>query len=1085
MTARPQDRTLRLAQADQAAQQEFEKDDLSSPVASCPAHQDEVFIVPARYALAELAANHVRCKPASKTHSHPMALRRLRPGYLYLWHDQGPLRRFAVAADGQLLEQGLDDAASDLPSGSIVGIALNKQHDALLLYTEIPLTAAVHQRLADEPNERRARMRRISLTQVARTLEADHCPTLDSSDQVMAELMPEVRDQALAHDYAQNGDAYREGVDTLGQQMMDDPSPERIQAYVHTRTWLHEREQAAARQPEAAEHAPGEWSAQPWDVPATDTWLNQARSQAGALHGVFASLDDDLGVLRDLNREQGLVNLREEDWDHQNAHKGLIAGFINSLINEDGTELSNLLNYRYRDRDIQLTPEQGETLLKAKHELKPLLDEETEVNQRLRHKIGHAAADRRIANIHRREALVLAPTRPIIPADLHGQIQGVVMAYQAEKTRNMTASKSGAQVAERVRLASMQEWIARVAEPHREWLAARRNVLHGDMSSYLARHGQALWYADYEDGAHCSWLSELSLNSLSELCSTGAGTQLAVNLLRSPSPEYPFSLLASGFSPSLTDLGDRANNVQAALTSANQAAIGQLLGSLVTSDKLAWLSDLGGPAGDDWSKAVSRLSAAFTALQAEHLSATAAVPANLIQRFPRPLQGLLLIMRLCVDAPIKAGKIGFILSGSAGQQLWDWGQQTGQLLQKGLAPTVTGIRGLNTFGGVLPLAALLLHLNNVRELNMRDQHRQNDDVRKREHVAENFKVGAAFSAVVGAAWEATGRVEVRLDIKLSNVSLKAPIMTLFGTVTGGLAVVANVADLAKLSAEMEKDGAYWTSNHWARLGHDGAVLGLMAAQTGLGGHATYMALTGQWTTQQAIKWFTLRLVPLNWILLIVEGLYLAWNYFKDSELQAFLEQCCWGNERRWGDSPASQSEELQTLIDLLFKPKLLAESRLVSRQIGHSGNNIVLDSQTESLQLFLPGADSERTQLYVKLIAFDKLNTPTDCTQQWLNNLASHWLPIHQGMGLRLAGAVPRRADCTYWQLQVLYHSPLAMQAGTLGPRDSVVGGGMGMRYIITGSTIVEHGSSDGPLISDRYSSVAVSHEQLQPKDAI
>ncbi|NQD95544.1 hypothetical protein HP532_23075, partial [Pseudomonas sp. CrR25] len=122
--------------------------------------------------------------------------------------------------------------------------------------------------------------------------------------------------------------------------------------------------------------------------------------------------------------------------------------------------------------------------------------------------------------------------------------------------------------------------------------------------------------------------------------------------------------------------------------------------------------------------------------------------------------------------------------------------------------------------------------------------------------------------------------------------------------------------------------------------------------------------------------------------------------------------------------------------------------------------------------------------LYVKLIAFDKLNTPTDCTQQWLNSLASHWLPIHQGMGLRLAGTVPRRADCIYWQLQVLYHSPLAMQAGTLGPQNLVVGGGMGMRYIITGSTIVEHGSSDGPLLSDRYSTVAVSPGLLQPKDA-
>ncbi|WFC62597.1 hypothetical protein EWH21_13000 [Pseudomonas sp. REST10] len=37
---------------------------------------------------------------------------------------------------------------------------------------------------------------------------------------------------------------------------------------------------------------------------------------------------------------------------------------------------------------------------------------------------------------------------------------------------------------------------------------------------------------------------------------------------------------------------------------------------------------------------------------------------------------------------------------------------------------------------------------------------------------------------------------------------------------------------------MNKEDAYWSGNHWARLGHDGAVLGLMASQTGLGGYAS-------------------------------------------------------------------------------------------------------------------------------------------------------------------------------------------------------------------------------------------------------
>jgi hypothetical protein len=199
----------------------------------------------------------------------------------------------------------------------------------------------------------------------------------------------------------------------------------------------------------------------------------------------------------------------------------------------------------------------------------------------------------------------------------------------------------------------------------------------------------------------------------------------------------------------------------------------------------------------------------------------------------------------------------------------------------------------------------------------------------------------------------------------------------------------------------------------------------MSAQTGLGGYATYMALIGKWSTEQAIKWFTLRIVPVNWLLLIIEGLYLAWNYFKDSELQTFLEQCCWGQKRRWGDSPAQRSEELQTLIDLLFKPKLLATASLHSRRIGQSDHSIVIESRTDSLQLFLPGANPERTQLYVKLAAFD-----------------------------------------------------------TLGPQQMVVGGGMGLRYIIRGTAVVEHASNDGPLLIDSFSAVPVSAEQLQPKES-
>ncbi|WP_071873548.1 toxin VasX [Atopomonas hussainii] len=1078
MSSTSKDKSLRLAQADQAAQQNFEQEDLSSPVASCPAKQAQVFLVPVRYALAETAAQHACFNPAVKTHSHPMALRRMRAGYLYLWHDQGPLRRFASADDGRLVEQALDDAHANISQGAISGFALDKQHDAWLFYSEFPLPPAAYQRLSDKASERKAHMRRISLRQVARHLEAEHCPPLSSAEHVIAELMPEIRDQALAHDYAKNGDSYRQGNRALGERMMQDPRPETINAYVHASQWLREREDAHGRHPSAGEHPPGEWSTVAWDVPATDAWLNQARGEAGLLHSVFASLEDNLGVLRDLNFEQATVSQKEQRWDQDNALKGIIAGFINSLISEDGAELSQQLSYRYREHDIQLTPEQGETLLHTQHELKPLLDEETRINHQRGRAYSHREADAALIKVHAQIEQVLLPVRSFIPAELFSQTQGVVMAYRADKARNMTTSKSGAQVTERVRLDRMNAWIKDIAEPHHAWLTARREVILRDTASVLPRHGKALWYVDYDSPDHCKYLSELSFNSLSELCSTDPGVQLASNLLRAPAPEQPFSLLASAFSPTLTDLADRANDVEAALTGANQAAVGHLLGSLVSQGKLTWLKSLGGPKGDGWSTAVSRLSAAFAALQTEHLASTNGVPANLIQRFPRPLQGMLLIMRHATDTFIKAGQASFTLSGSTGQRLWDWSQQAGQQLQKGLAPTVTTIKNLNTFGGVLPLAALLLHINNVHALSLRDQHRDHDDVRRNEHRAEYFKTGAALSAVIGAAWEATGQVETHI------LGFKAPIVTLFGFTTGALAAAGSIFDLAKLTAEMHKEGAYWTQDHWARLGHDSAVFSLMTAQAGLGGYATYMAITNQWTTQQAIKWFTLRMVPVSWVLLVVEGLYLAWNYFKDTELQAFLSQCCWGTEPRWNASPESQSQELQTLIDLLFKPRLVAHSSLVSRPIGHGGNHVHISSRTDRLELTLPGADPQRTQLYVRLVAFNNANSPTDCTTQWLSNLRSEWLPIHQGMGLRLTAKVPQQNDATYWQLQVLYHSPLALQVGTLSPQKLVVGGDKGLRYIIQGSTIIEHGSGDGSLLSDRFTAMPVSPAQLQPKDA-
>ncbi len=99
MTIDAQDQALNLAAASKAAQRNFSREELASPVAACPARQAEVFIVPTRYALGEQPAEHACAQPGITSQSHPMALRRLRPGFLYLWHHEGPLRRYAVASE--------------------------------------------------------------------------------------------------------------------------------------------------------------------------------------------------------------------------------------------------------------------------------------------------------------------------------------------------------------------------------------------------------------------------------------------------------------------------------------------------------------------------------------------------------------------------------------------------------------------------------------------------------------------------------------------------------------------------------------------------------------------------------------------------------------------------------------------------------------------------------------------------------------------------------------------------------------------------------------------------------------------------
>lgn len=1068
------DNALALSRADQAAQTDFERDDLSSPVSACPAREAELFIVPARYALAEEQAVHACAKPGYTLKSQPMALRRLRQGYLYLWHGQGPLRRFGVGQNGWLTEQSLDDGATPFNEGTLAGLALDKQHDAWLMYTDMPLNAESCQQLT-KPGFRQQRMRQVALPHVAQQLQAPHCPPLADAQQLVAELMPSMRDQALASDQHSNGEQYRAATDTLAKQAASNPTPDTIKAYVDAMCWTREREDAAGRHPAADQNTPGEWSTEAWDVPAAEAWLDQATRQASGLYSVFAVVDDHLGVLRDLNQAQATVNQRQEDWDEANGHKALLAGFINSLIEEDGAELASQLSYRYMDRDLHLRPEQGEALLQAQRDMQPLLARETVINQQQRHQIGHAAADSLIADLYHQQDAILAPLRTFLPADIEGQLRDLVMTYRADKARHMSDSRSGHKVSERVRLEEMKVWVTEVAEAHHRWLTERRKDIYADQEHVLPLHGPALWYADYDNADHCAQLSRLALESLSLLCSTGPGVKIASNLLRSPQPNQPFSLLASGFTPSLTNVLDsagRANNLQDALTAPTSEAARELIAGLVAAGKLHWLAGLNDTVDHPLNVTISRLSAAFAALLEEHLKGLRALPATLLEQFPKPIQALLLRLRATLnDFALEQTRDGPRLAGENGRKLNAWALDTGKRMQQGLTPNA--LRGVNHYGGVLPLAALLLNGANLFQLTLRDRGRGHDGARASEHIAAFFFTGAALSAATAMAFGAQGKAELQWR------TVKVPTSTLLGATTGFLAAFASIAGLAKLTFEMQKEDAYWTTGHWARLGREGAMSGLMGVQTGLGGYGTWMVITNQWTTTQAVRWFSLRMVPVGWLVLLVEGLYFAWDkWLKDSDMQLFIEQCYWGQARRWDDSPEQRGQELQALLTLLFKPNLQAEGYAQVERVGFDGAAIK-GYRTKELQLTLPGAGTD-TQLYLCLAKTDG-HLSRDYTAAFLPSLRSEWLPAQQGMGLRLSGSLP--AVMGTWELRVLYHSPLAMGSGVLDKDTLTIGGQNGMRYLIHGKRVTEHLSTAGNLASDRLPAHKIDSTLLNPKE--
>ena len=1044
--------------------------DIHSTVRQCAANQTHIFVVPVRYALSTCAVSHPAIQPGIGTQSHPLAARLLRTGYVYVWQGAGPLKRYAVAENNLLRAQYLEDDDTVVMKGTLSGIELGKHQDAWMLYAEYPLNMAHCQQLSDA-SIRGKRMRRLDLRSVANTLQAPHCAPVSDYPRVMGELNPQVYDRALAVDHQQNAQAYEQGEQQLIQQIEQETDPQRrqvlIDAYVDARRWNNERSMAAARQAEIAPGTPpvGEWSAEPWAPLKTLDVLALAHIQAKGLYSVFACLDDDLGVLRDINHEQELLESRHEQWQADNNLRLSIGGFIRSLITEDATEVSESLNYRYREHDIQLTPEQARQMLEARTRLEALARERYTANIRRSTTHSNHEADTRLHEIHLREQAAVAPIRAFIPLELHADALNVVRDYQESKVNNLRNTQSSDKVAQYIDLEAMNTWLDQTAPAHFSHLQQRHHALYADREQYLKRSESGTWFVNYLDPDNRRWLDQLALSCLSAQCLRQHGAEQFAHYIRSDD-QGALRQVFTGWNPSLegaVNSVSRSAELIAALDMENQtgakSAIAKVLGvvGLPVVNHLALLAQ---DAQGQWNTLVKRLGAALLLLQNEHGSAPGG-----------SWLSILIAAKLGNGVGLRAVNEGGLrtwhLFGKTAEDLIQWVNSTAKAIGTGNTAKIVNSPAVINGSGLVAIAALLINgLNASNYLAQASVVEEMDSQRLSDTLSATLYASSALVAVLGSYINK----EAIFSFRFSSM----PVMTMLGAVLGGLSLFAAFYELRSLKEQLEK--MHDSVDPWLKL-RGGVVSGQMivfGAQAINGAFNTYRSVIGGVSARGAILRYSVWMGPINYLMAVLGVLYLVAWYLQQTPMQDFLDSCCWSRRRSRDLKQVSFEEqrlELNSLYRILYAPRVSFES-VESKSVMSSLQSGDICNGIKTLTVDLPGAEPTRVEL-----DFAMIGNPTDIRARreriknnithlryeelmqdiggyWLGFSRCEWIPYGQGQGLRLIGqfkVVPELFGSlpTKVNVRLRYVTPLIRMFGA----DNFIGGNEGITFAISASS--------------------------------
>lgn len=1069
---------INLSNADRAAKAQ-PHEDIDSPVATCPANQSKVFVVPVRYALAEHATSHPSCQPGVQPNSHSMAARRLRTGFIYLWQGTGPLQRYGVCAEGKLEPEALDDDDTRIQCGSLTGIALNKHQPAWLMYAEYPLDMQRCEELT-HPAARQKRMRQLDLPQVANQLQATHCPPLKAAEQVIAELMPETYHWGVVSDHQLNGESERQQASLLREDMIDNPTPETIQAYTDAMYWVGERDYVISKHADAARDrpAPGYWSAYRWHALRTRRWLQEAQQEAQGLWAVLACLDDDLGVLRDIDHEQDHLEISHQQWIGENQIRLTVGGFVRSLLTEDGAEVANLVNYRFAEHEATVTAEQGETLLDISRKLEPVRYRKAMIMKAGRMNTP-AEGKRKLSEADEEIRQIRSPMDTIVPVKVdRDELDSEVRRYRQQKNHNNKNGILDGKIGEYVDLPRMNTWLDETAPDHYRQVEERHTLLYADRGIFLPRHDSGTWFVNYDDADHRAWLDDLAESCLTAQCLYSKGAEQYANYVRSKDKGALRQLFFS-WSPNLEaalNSETRLGEILAALSDENMANTKVLLSKALGTAARSVLAHMQAMASNGrWTGMVNRLSPAVLLLKGK------------ADRLSEAWMGLMTFTRINSQIGFRwVQKQNFRTLEAFGQNIDEvqrWATSTGEAIGKGRVADILNSREVQNSGGLTPLIVLMLNLWNAsRYWSQAGVVEEMDKQRLHDTFSATLYTAAALAAVVDS------RIRKRAGITTLNTKLgTAPIMTLFGSIIGIFSATAAFNEYNSLKTQIEQ--AQGAVDPWLKFRKNivGAQTAVYASQALIGLFYTYAAVTGLMSVGAAIIGFGTAMIPIIYLTMLLGGLYIVSWILQRTPLQNFLSNCCWSKPQTKKPEPINtkaQQNEINRLLILLYTPQINYE-KIVDYVLTDSMDGIKRQTYIGALSIDLPGATPENINLQVALtgdpVDYDSWmnirnkngfakpsHTMRDIGGYWLKDIRCQWIPHEQGQGLRMSGpfkltpqtfaSLPRKL-----YLRVKYSTPLTKMLEV----DRYIGGEDGLIFAIsTGDDVIPLRNAGTPVLN-------------------